>query len=103
MAKSRLDTLQEFVAAVPGDAFARYGLAQEYLKLGETEKALAEFEELLSRNAGYSAAYYHGGQALIKLGRIEDARAIFRKGIEVTSQTGDLHARSELQAALDSL
>ena len=30
-------------------------------------------------------------------------RALYEKGIEVTGRTGDLHTRSELQAALDML
>jgi hypothetical protein len=28
---------------------------------------------------------------------------MYRQGIEVTTRTGDLHARSELQAALEQL
>ncbi len=101
MEKSRLDVLQEFVAASPNDAFARYGLAQEYLNRGENEKALEQFRELLRVNPHYAAAYYHGGRALEKLGRLEEARELYRQGIEVTGRIGDLHARSELQAALD--
>ena len=31
------------------------------------------------------------------------AREMYEKGVEVTSRTGDGHARSELQAALDML
>ena len=103
MEKSRLEVLQEFVAASPSDSFARYGLAQEYLNRGETEKALAEFRELLRVNPNYAAAYYHGGRALEKLGRLDEARELYRQGIEVTGRIGDLHARSELQAALDLL
>jgi hypothetical protein len=34
---------------------------------------------------------------------VEQARELYAKGIEVTSRTGDQHARSELQAALDML
>ena len=36
-------------------------------------------------------------------GRIEDARAMYLEGIEVTSRKGDLHAKGELQGALDLL
>jgi Flp pilus assembly protein TadD len=103
MEKSRLETLQDFVAANPGDSFVRYGLAQEYLKEGQAEKALEHFRELLRSNPNYAAAYYHGGQTLEKLGRVDEAREIYRQGIEVTGRLGDLHAKSELQAALDLL
>ncbi len=103
MQKSRLETLRDFVAANPNDSFVRYGLAQEYLKLDQVEKAIAEFQELLRLNPNYVAAYYHAGQALQKLGRTEDARRIYSQGIEAADRAGDLHAKSELQAALDLL
>lgn len=103
MEKSRLEMLQDYVAASPNDSFVRYGLAQEYLKQAELEKALEQFRELLRLDPNYAAAYYHGGQTLEKLGRLEEAREIYRQGIELTGRLGDLHARSELQAALDLL
>jgi tetratricopeptide (TPR) repeat protein len=103
MEKSRLEALREFVASNPNDSFVRYGLAQEYLRAGQLETALEEFRELLKINPNYAAAYYHCGQTLEKLGRLEEARETYRRGIEVTARTGDLHAKSELQAALDLL
>lgn len=87
----------------PADAFARYGLAMELVKSGELESAVAEFRALLEHNPNYAAAYFHCGQALEKLGEVEQARALYEKGVEVTSRTGDQHTRSELQAALDML
>lgn len=103
MEKSRLEILQEFIAARPGDSFARYGLAQEYLRRGELAPALEHFQALLQANPNYSAAYFHGGQTLEKLGRLEEARDLYRKGIEVAGRLGDLHAKSEMQTALDLL
>jgi len=87
----------------PSDAFARYGLAMEYAKSGQLETAVAEFRALLQHNPDYAAAYFHGGQALEKLGDVNQARAFYEKGVEVTGRTGDQHTRSELQAALDML
>ncbi len=103
MSKSRLEKLQDFVAASPTDSFARYGLAQEYLGQGQPEPAVEHFRELLRFNPEYVAAYYHLGQALEKLGRTGEARAAYRDGIALTTRLGDEHARSELQAALDLL
>jgi tetratricopeptide (TPR) repeat protein len=95
--------LKEMVAKSPADAFLRYGLATEYANAGDLEQAVIEYGELLSANPDYAAGYYHGGRTLEKLGRLEEARAVYEKGIEVTSRTGDAHTRSELQAALDIL
>lgn len=103
MEKSRLETLEEFLAASPADSFVRYGLAQEYARQGQAAKAVEQFRELISRNAEYKAAYYHLGQALERLGRRDEARKAYQDGIEVTGRLGDDHARSELQAALELL
>jgi tetratricopeptide (TPR) repeat protein len=87
----------------PGDTFARYGLAMEYRNSGDLEGALREFHALLGANADYAAAYYHGGQTLEKLGRVDEARSMYLAGIEATGRTGDQHTKGELQLALDLL
>jgi tetratricopeptide (TPR) repeat protein len=98
-----MEILQSMIAQNPRDSFARYGLAMEYAKAGQLESAIAEYRALIGFNPDYAAAYFHGGQALEKLGRIEEARQTYEQGIEVTTRTGDQHTRSELQAALDIL
>jgi Tfp pilus assembly protein PilF len=103
MPVDRLETLKKFIETNPGDCFARYGVAQEYLKRGEYENALDQFTRIFEIKPDYQAAYYHGAKTYEKLGRLEEARATYRKGIEVASRSGDLHAQSELQAALDEL
>ncbi|HTW64390.1 MAG TPA: tetratricopeptide repeat protein [Bryobacteraceae bacterium] len=100
---NRIEALRAMVTQNPADAFARYGLAMELIKGGDLANGVAEFRALLDHNPNYAAAYFHGGQALEKLGDLEQARALYEKGIEVTARTGDQHARSELQAALDML
>jgi tetratricopeptide (TPR) repeat protein len=103
MPNDRFETLKNFIEANPGDCFARYGVAQEYLKRGEHDKAIEQFSKIFEINPAYQAAYYHAGKAYEKVGRRDEALETYRKGIEVASQSGDLHAQSELQAALDEL
>jgi Tfp pilus assembly protein PilF len=103
MASNRVEILKSMLEQKPEDGFARYGLAMEYVRSGELETAVEEFERLLSHNPGYAAGYFHGGQTLEKLGRIEEARELYRKGIEVTTASGDEHTRSELIGALGML
>jgi tetratricopeptide (TPR) repeat protein len=103
MAMNRLEILQNMVAQNPNDSFSRYGLAMEYANSGSLGKAVEEYEALLSVNPDYAAAYYHGGQALEKLGRLDDARRMYARGLETTRRTGDAHTNSEIQAALDIL
>jgi tetratricopeptide (TPR) repeat protein len=100
---NRIEILKQMVGQDPSNSFARYGLAMEYSKSGELAQAVTEFQALITSDANYSAAYYHGGQALEKLGRIDEARALYEKGIEATTRTGDAHTRGEIQAALSLL
>jgi len=103
MANGRIEILKSMVAQNPGDAFGRYGLAMEYVKSGDLAEAVEQFTALLTHNPNYGAGYFHGGQTLEKMGRIEEAKSLYRKGIQVTATTGDGHTRDELQAALNSL
>ena len=103
MPLTRLEALKTMVESDPKNALARYGLAMEYANTGNLERAVTEYRALLDVKPDYAAAYYHGGQALEKLGQKDEARAFYTQGIEVTTRTGDEHTRSELQGALDLL
>ena len=103
MATNRLEVLRSMVEQNPSDSFRRYGLAMEYANTGDLETAIVEFLKLLDHNPNYSAAYFHGAQTLEKMGRVDEAKGLYRRGIEVTSALGDDHTCSELQAALDLL
>jgi len=103
MANSRFEILKSMVEQDPGSAFGRYGLAMEYVNAGDLDAAAGHFEALLEHNPTYAAGYFHGGQTLEKLGRMDEARQMYRKGIEVTTSTGDGHTRSELEGALANL
>ena len=97
---SRIEILQQLLEQNPSSTFARYGLAMEYVKSGDLDRAVTTFEAVTRSDPNYSAAYFHGGQALEKLGKIDEARDFYRRGIAVTRDT---HALSELEAALDIL
>lgn len=92
--------LEQILAHDPASKLARYGLAMEYVNVGEWARAMQEFEAVLDTDPAYAAAYYHGGQTLEKMGRIDDARAFYRRGLAAKI---DAHARGEIQAALDIL
>jgi Tfp pilus assembly protein PilF len=103
MATNRLEILKQMVGQDPANTFARYGLAMEYANNGQLEQAMAEFRSLVQQDENYAAAYYHGGQILEKLGRVEEARNLYEIGIEASTRKGDLHTRSEIEAALGML
>lgn len=103
MPVDRIEALKQIVAANPKDTFARYGLAMAHIQAGSLEEAVSEFREIVASDPGYCYAWFHCGQTLEKLGRTEEAREVYRQGIEAAARKGDTHARSELQAALDLL
>jgi tetratricopeptide (TPR) repeat protein len=102
VAASRFDKLRAFIASRPDDPFPRYALALEHRNAGEHAEAWQAFEDLIARHPDYTAAYLHAGNALVALGRQDEARSVWRQGIEACAAKGDTHARSELEAALSA-
>ena len=99
----RIALLTEILAANPGDAFARYGLAMEYSKSGDIDRALTEFKTLLENSPDYTPGYFMAAQTLAGAGRIDDAKRMLVDGISCARRTGNQHAQSEMTAMLESL
>jgi predicted Zn-dependent protease len=87
----------------PKDSFARYGLAMAYAAEGKTDEALREFETTTEHNPDYVPAYQMSAQTLIKVGRIEEARARLQAGLEACERTGNAHAASELGGMVEEI
>jgi tetratricopeptide (TPR) repeat protein len=92
-----------FIRQKPNDPFPRYALALEYKNADRLEDARRTFEELMGAQPDYTATYLHAGNVLVALGRPDEARAVYQKGISVCGQRGDAHARGELEGALATL
>jgi predicted Zn-dependent protease len=99
----RIAALNDILTQNPTDAFARYGLAMEYSKQGDLDRALAEFAILLKANPDYTAGYFMAAQALARADRAADAKAMLVDGIASARRTGNLHAQSEMEAMLTEL
>jgi predicted Zn-dependent protease len=99
----RLAMLNEILSQNPDDAFARYGLAMEYSKSGEVERALEEFAKLLSAHPDYTAGYFMAAQTLVTANRVDEAKKMLVDGISSARRTGNSHAQSEMTAMLDEL
>ena len=100
---NRIEILKGFLKDNPNDSFLRYALALEYIKLGQNDEAVREFETVRNTDPEYVATYYQLGQLYQKLGQKHDAEKTFRTGITVATKAGDEHTRSELEAALEGL
>ena len=100
---NRIEILKGFLKDNSNDSFSRYALALEYVKLGQNDEALGEFETVSKNDPGYVATYYQLGQLYQKLGQKHEAEKTFRTGMTVAAKAGDEHTRSELEAALEAL
>ena len=99
----RIALLTEILTATPDDTFARYGLALEYSKVGQTEQALQEFKTLIEKNPDYTPAYFMAAQTLASASRIDEAKRMLVDGISSAVRTGNKHAQSEMTAMLEEL
>jgi predicted Zn-dependent protease len=95
--------LNEILALDPRNSFARYGLAMQLARSGETAAALDEFDKLLTHDPEYTAGYFMAAQTLASAGRTAEAIERLKAGIACAARTGSRHAQSEMQAMLDEL
>jgi E3 SUMO-protein ligase RanBP2 len=86
MAASRIDTFRQMLESDPDNALVRFGLANEYLKAEQYAEAIAALEDYLSRADDEGAAFGMLARALEKVGRREDARRAYERGIEAAEK-----------------
>src|SRR5947209_13997824 len=103
MSKTRKEKLEEMLAEDPHDPFLRYGLAMEFVSLGDDTEAVRCFQDLLAATPDYVPAYLQAGQALVRQGRVGEARALWTQGSAVARSKGDMHAHDEMQGFLAGL
>jgi len=100
---TRLEKLQEFLAADPSDSFTRYAIALEYRAANDVTKAIENFEMLIINDPGYVATYYQLADCYRKLKLNDKALDAYKKGIIQARAANDLHTVSELEAAMEEL
>ena len=103
MAGSRKEQLEAMLIDEPNDPLLRYMLAMEHVSGGDNAGAVKCFEELLGRSATYVPAYMHLGQTYSRLGRTDEAKAIWQRGIVQALQQGNEHAAGEMQGMIEGL
>jgi Tfp pilus assembly protein PilF len=99
----KLAALNEILQLDPANAFARYGLAMEYVARGNSEAALAEFAACIEHNPDYVPAYQMSAQTLVRLGRNDEALERLHAGIAAANCTGNQHALAEMEAMREEI
>jgi E3 SUMO-protein ligase RanBP2 len=85
-AQERLASLKELLKENPNDAFVHYGIADTYYKLGELEKSIEHIEAYLKLADDEGAVYRIWGHSLLRLGRTQEAKEVFEKGIKAAER-----------------
>ena len=103
MSEQRIDALRRMVERKPDDARARFGLAAEYERLGRWEDVVRELQAYLGLAEDEGNAWGRLGHALRQLGRDDEARAAFGRGIEEASRHGHPSMAAEFEETLDEM
>ena len=100
---TRIDTFRNMVAKNPGNALARFGLANEALKEGLWEEAREQLAAYLELHEDEGNGWGRLAEALEKLGRTDEARDALRKGIAASHRHGHGGMAAELEERLELL
>ena len=100
---SVIGNLEALLARGQDNALLRFGLANEYLKLGKPEIAIGHLRKAIAHDPKYSAAWKRLGKALADTGRTADAIQAYEEGIRVAEEKGDVQAAKEMRVFLQRL
>ena len=100
---SRLESFRAMVAANPENALARFGLATDALTAGEHAEAVENLQAYLARHDDEGNAYGRLAEALVALGRLDEARAALHSGVETAERHGHPGMAAEFESRLEEL
>lgn len=103
MTAPRLDAFRAMVAKNPGNALARFGLANELLKAKLWEEAAEQLRAYLASHDDEGNAYGRLAEACVALGRIDEAKDALRQGIAASERFGHPGMANELTGRLEDL
>jgi len=88
--------LEKLLGTPRDGALLRFSLGNEYVKLGDLEKAIPHLREAVARDPNYSAAWKLLGRALAESDAPAEALDAYRHGIAVAEARGDKQAAKEM-------
>jgi predicted Zn-dependent protease len=95
--------MRAMVQKNPSSALARFGLANEALKAQLYEEAAEHLRVYLDSHDDEGNGFGRLAEALIKLDRMDEAKAALRDGIEASQRYGHPGMVNEFEARLEEL
>jgi hypothetical protein len=103
MRLNRREKIEAMLLDDPQDTFLRYSHALELEKEGQHDRSLSGLGSLMADETPYVPAFFMAAQQLVRLTRLDDARATLRDGIEQARRQGNAHAAGEMAEFLTSI
>jgi predicted Zn-dependent protease len=100
---NRIEVFKQMLKSEPANTMVLFGLANEYLKDGETQNAIETLELYLSKADDEGAAYGMLSKAYEETGDIDAARSALEKGIETALHHGHPTMAGEFRERLVGL
>lgn len=97
----RTEALARMLERRPDDARLRFGLALEYLRQERLSEAVEQLEAYLELADDEGNAWGRLGDALRRLGRDDEAREAYVRGVEVAEAHGHPTMAEEFREILD--
>ena len=102
MATSRIETFKQMLESDPENTLVRFGLANEYLKAERYEEAIGALNEYLQRADDEGAAFGMLARAYERVGRREEAREAYLRGIEAAQLHGHPSMAEDYRMTLET-
>lgn len=91
-----VDNFEKMLASGKDTSLLRFSLGNEYMKLGQAQRAAEHLRAAVALDPGYSAAWKLLGKALTELGENEEAISSYHAGVAAADKHGDKQAAKEM-------
>lgn len=103
MTNSQINSLIKMLEKSPNNPLGRYGLANEYFKIGEFGKAIDQLNIYFELKDDEGSGYRLLAESYLSLDEKEKAKQAYQKGIEAAHRHGHPSMADEFEDALDSI
>lgn len=95
-----LASLENMLASGQDNAILRFTLGNGFFRQKDYARAAEHLYAAVEHDPGYSAAWKILGRSLYEDGRLDEAAAVYRQGLEAARRKGDKQAEKEMQVFL---